>query len=441
MDPHDAPLPPGSKGLPLVGEALYFARDAYGFVSGRAAEHGTVVRSRLLDKDFAILSGPSAAAAFLDEANIQRAGGLPGHAAGLFGDGVVNQIDGEAHRTRKRHLMRAVDHPALAHYLPTLRQALRGRMARWHQQGEVRLQDETILATLELTLGNFAGVAESDETLRSFAAGYSDFAKALVGLPLALPGTPLKRARIFTMAMRERFAQIAAARRVTPTDDGISRLVASEVDGDRLRDEDIGKEVQHLIFAASGLWSWFCLGTQLLCEDPALRDRLQAAIADLPADPTGRQYSEVPDLLHFIQEVKRVGLIIPITALGLARRDFEVDGHRIPKGWLVTWSTHASHVVGRTSTYTDPARIDLDRYDAPRSEASQPHSFAPQGPGEALTSHRCAGVEYSTLVMQVFFVELLRGPAFRLPPQDLELDHSSLPAKWKDGLRVQLGAG
>jgi retinoid hydroxylase len=440
MDPHDLPLPPGSKGLPLVGEALSFAKDAYGFVSGRANEHGTVVRSRLLDKDFAVLSGPSTAAAFLDEENIQRAGGLPEHAAGLFGDGVVNQIDGEAHRTRKRHLMRAVDHHALAHYLPALRQALRGRMARWHAQRDVRLQDETILATLELTLGNFAGVAEPDERLSGYADGYADFAKALVGLPLALPGTPLKRARTFTLAMRTRFAEIAAARRLTGTDDGISRLVASEVDGDRLRDEDIGKEVQHLIFAASGLWSWFCLGTQWLAEDPALRARLVAAIADLPSDPSGRQYSEVADLQSFIWELKRLGLVIPITALGVARRDFVVDGHRIPKGWLVTWSTHASHVVARTSTYDNPGRVDLDRYAAPRSEDSQPHSFAPQGPGQPLSSHRCAGVEYSTLVMQVFFVELLRGPAFSLPQQDLSLDHSSLPAKWKGGLQVRFGA-
>jgi fatty-acid peroxygenase len=439
MDLHALALPPGDAGLPLVGEALRFARDPFAFAVDRAARHGGVVRSRILDQDLALLSGPDTAAAFLDEENVQRAGGLPPHAAALFGEGVVNQLDGDAHRVRKQHLMRAVDLPALAAYLPDIRAILRERLARWQAAGEVRLQDEAILATLALTMGNFAGERLDDAALGRLAQGYADFARALIGLPLALPGTPLHRARRFTAERHAHFAGLAAARRLAPGIDAVSRLVASEVEGNALSDAEIGRELQHLVFAASGLWGWFCLATRLLAEDAALRGRLQAAVASLPDAPSARQYGELADLDAFVREVKRLGLVIPITAFGVARRDFEVAGHRVPKGWLVTWSTLASHTVPGLSPYSDPDRVDLDRYAAPRLEGAGPHGFAPQGPGDAHRSHRCAGVEYSSLVMQVFAVELLRGPAPSLPAQDFTQDRSGLPATWRSGLRVRFG--
>jgi hypothetical protein len=36
--------------------------------------------------------------------------------------------------------------------------------------------------------------------------------------------------------------------------------------------------------------------------------------------------------------------------------------------------------------------------------------------------------------------QILRGPAFRLPDQDLSMDTSGPPASWNSGLRVRFGA-
>lgn len=427
-------LPPGNTGLPYLGEALKIAADPFAWVAGSAQAHGPVVRSKVLGQDLALLSGPEAASAFLDEDNVTRAGGLPPHAADLFGAGAVNQLDGAPHRARKQHLMRALDREALAAYLPGMRASLRARMARW-RGAEIGLQTEAARASVGWLVGCLAGIDGDDATLDRYGAGYADFGKALVGLPLALPGRPLRRARAFTAEMRARYAEIADARRITPTSDGLSRLVASEVDGQRMTTEEIAKECHHLVFAGSGLWSWMCHGARALTEDPALADRLRAAAADLPAEPTGRQLAEVPGLDAFVREVERTALTIPFTSFGVAKRDFVVDGHTVPKGWLVTWGTTSSHTVARVSGYTDPARFEPARFE--RGEGAGPHAFAPQGPDEALTSHRCGGVELSTLALQLFFAELLRGPAFTLAPQDLALDRASLPARYPSGLRLR----
>ena len=431
------PLPPGSTGWPLLGEAAALAGNPFHFMRDRAAKHGAVTRSRLLSQDLAILAGPDAAAVFLDEENVRRAGGLPPHAAALFGAGVVNQIDGDAHRRRKRHLMRALDREALAHYLPAMRARVRGRIAGWATAGEMKLQDACVLLTMELILGDFVGLTRDDATLARYAQGYADFGMALVGLPFALPGTPLARARVFNAEMHATFREVIAQRRAAPTGDGVSRLLASEVDGERLGGDDLVLELQHMIFAATGLWGWFCHGARALAEDPALATSLREAVSALPAEPDGRALLGCDALLRFAREVKRTAMLIPITAIGVARRDFAVAGHRVPKGWLVLWTTYGSHVVPGVAPYAAPERFDPARY--ARGEGEGAHHFAPQGPGEALTSHRCAGVEYSTLALLVFFAELLRGPAFTLPPQDLAMHMGSFPASYKHGLRVRFG--
>jgi len=40
-------------------------------------------------------------------------------------------------------------------------------------------------------------------------------------------------------------------------------------------------------------------------------------------------------------------------------------------------------------------------------------------------------------VLQVFFAEWLRGPRFTLPEQDFGLDGSTLPARYRGGMRVR----
>ena len=138
-----------------------------------------------------------------------------------------------------------------------------------------------------------------------------------------------------------------------------------------------------------------------------------------------------------MREVKRTGRIIPFTAFGVAQRDFEVGGFTVPEGAAVAWTTVASHTEPKVAPYADAGRFDPSRF--ARGEGSAPHTFAPQGPGEAYTSHRCAGVEYSAVVLQVFFSELLRGGSFHLPGPAPELVTKGIPATFAGGLTVTFG--
>ena len=63
------------------------------------------------------------------------------------------------------------------------------------------------------------------------------------------------------------------------------------------------------------------------------------------------------------------------------------------------------------------------------------HAFVPQGAGP-VNRHRCPGLDFATYCMAVFAVVLVRGFAWRLPAQNLELDFSKTPPEPKDALRA-----
>ncbi len=53
-------LPPGSGGLPVLGETLAFARNPFAFIDERLAKYGPIFRSNILFKNTVVITGPEA---------------------------------------------------------------------------------------------------------------------------------------------------------------------------------------------------------------------------------------------------------------------------------------------------------------------------------------------------------------------------------------------
>src|SRR5262245_6128804 len=130
MSPSDQelPLPPGSSGLPLLGETLPFLRDPFGFIQARMGG-GAIARTHLLGQNAVLLAGPDACEKWLDENLVQRDGSFPPHVLKLFGGRSLPLLDGEEHRSRRSLVMQAFTPEALASYLPVLEGLTRKALA------------------------------------------------------------------------------------------------------------------------------------------------------------------------------------------------------------------------------------------------------------------------------------------------------------------------
>ena len=78
----------------------------------------------------------------------------------------------------------------------------------------------------------------------------------------------------------------------------------------------------------------------------------------------------------------------------------------------------------------NPDRFGPDREEDRRQE----NSYIPQG-GGPMEGHRCPSEDFTTVLMKIVGVLLLRNYSWELPPQNLELNNESSPLP-RDGLKV-----
>jgi cytochrome P450 len=188
------------------------------------------------------------------------------------------------------------------------------------------------------------------------------------------------------------------ARKAAPRDDLISRLWATEIDGETPTLE-LMEDYAVLLFIAGldTVMNEIGFGLHHLARDPALQARLRAEPKLVPI--------AVEELLRrhpLVQGIRRVSR--DLTFHGVAMK----EGDRIQLG-LVSANLDPAH-------FPDPLRVDVDRED-------KTHITFNAGP------HRCVGSHLARLELQIFFEELLaRLPEFRLDPDR--------PARFHGGLVI-----
>lgn len=413
--------------MPLLGETLSFAKNPFRFIEARLPAHGRIFRSSVLGRKTAVIAGADAAGAFIDPAIVMREGSMPPHVQELFGGRSLPLLDGEAHAARKCTVLQAFGRDALAAYLPIIQKTIEDYAARWSKENEIRWVDEMKRLAIEVICSTIIGMPRSEE-MDQLRRDYGVLTAGFATLPINIPGTRYRKAlqardRIFDVLRR-----VVRERRRVPTNDGLSRILASG----SLSDEDAALELHHVVIAGFIVWAELAAMVKQLTDHPDVRARLSAEVAGTGA-LTLEGFASMPYLLQVVNEVKRLCPIIP-AVFGKTRAPMTFGGATVPAGWMVMWAVTPSH-VGH-SVYSDPQKFDPDRFSPERAEDKRhEHAFAPQGAGP-VTGHRCPGLDFATHFMCVFAVVLPRGYTWELPAQNFDLDWSKTPPEMKDGLRA-----
>jgi cytochrome P450 len=430
------PLPPGRAGLPFLGETLPFLSDGYGFVASHNAEHGAVFRMRLLGKDAAVISGPEASKLWIDGDAIQRGDAMPPHIVELFGGQSLPFLDGPTHVRRKEAVMEAFRPDAIASYLPAMQSTIERALGEYADTGApvIACRDFKVLA-LELIGATMASVGRGERLTRIVDA-FQVLTAGLTALPLSLPFTRYGKAVAAKDAILVELRAIVAEHRKSPNDDGLSRMLAWRgPDGHGLDNAAATLELHHFNLGGYGVFNMFIALMQRLTESP---DVLEAATREVREHADGGaithgQLARMTELGHLVKEVRRVTPMVP-AFFGVAKRDLEIGGYRIPAGWTVLWSLWGTNQ--HAASFPEPARFDPARF-ARGADRGDEITYVPQGAGGDL-KHRCAGADYTVVLMQTFATLLLRS--YRFTPVDATPDRrwDLIPAEPKNGFPVRI---
>jgi cytochrome P450 len=428
-----AQRPLGNDGPPGLGETLAFTRDPFGFVRERRERYGRVFRTNLLGRTTVILCGPQALAAFYDPENVMRDGANPPNVQTLFGGtGVINNLDGDVHMTRKQFVSAALSRDAIESYMPTMTRRMDAAFASWTQADEIRWNDEIKQFTLE-TLGAVFTSIVADAELRALVKRCEAVAIASTALPIPLPGTAYTKGVHAKDQSLAYYRELVRAHRRRRYDDGLSRMLAARsTEGAALTDDVAAGELQHLFLAGYVMFAQL-VGTVLqLTAHPDVRQRLVQETASLSETPSAADVVAVQYLMQVVNEVRRLTPIVPVV-FGKARRAFVADGFEIPAGWAVAAAVWQHD--REAATFPNPERFDPERFGARNEGMHNAYAYAPQGAGPP-DGHRCPGFDLTTIFMGLFASRLVRGHTWVLPEQDLSLNWRVIPPTPKDGLRA-----
>lgn len=388
--------------------------DPYRYISKQCASIGADgFETHVLLKETICLKGPEAAALFYDVDRFKRGGAMPSPIRKtLLGEGGVQGLDGDAHRQRKQMFMDLMA-PERVRALGELFEAeLLRAAAAWASDGrEVTFYDE-LHPLLTRAVCAWAGVPiEAADVERRARELRALFDAAGARSPRHLWSRYARRKIDHWLtgvveAIRDggqRPAKETAAFRIAH---------ARELDGELLPANVAAVELANVLRPTVATAVYVVLLAHALHTQP---EAAQAA-------RTGAVQRHA-----FIQEVRRFYPFFP-SLIARVRRPFTWCGLSFPADRQVILDLYGTN--RDPSAWADPDAFRPGRFTA---HPPGPFDFVPQGGGDHLAGHRCAGEWIVVEIMDRAFEVLTRTIRFEVPQQDLGLDFGRLPALPRSG--------
>ncbi len=414
-------VPPGSFGLPWIGETIDFLTDA-NFADKREAKYGSVFKTNIIGKPTVVMCGAEANQFILQTHfdNFSWREGWPQNFRELLGESLFLQ-DGAEHQKNRRLLMPAFHGTALNNYFATMMEIIDRYLDKWSKMDNLTMLSEMKKMTFEiasvLLLGSDMG---NDDQITELSKNFSDLTAGLFALPIKLPWTTYSKAVRGRDFLLKHIETEIISRRKNPQQDALSLLIQTQdEEGDSLDEAQI--KVQALLMLFAGHETTTSMLTCLfmaLAQHPDILNQARLEQEGLSSEDNFNleQIKKMTYLDRILKEVERLYPPVPRGFRGVVK-PFVFKGYSVPKGWQVLYRIEKTHKD--KNIYSQPEIFDPERFSPERAEHKKvDYSLVGFGGG----SRFCLGYAFAQLEMKIFATKLLRGFEWELEPnQDLSL--------------------
>ncbi|TVU04362.1 hypothetical protein EJB05_50073, partial [Eragrostis curvula] len=412
------PVPPGSFGLPVIGQTLSYLRALRSntvddWLRRWVAAYGPVSRLSFFGRPAAILVG-AAGNKFIFSTEAMP----PKNSASLsrmIGERTIRDVVGDEHRRVRAMMMPFLLPDACKRYVAAMDAEVRRHLdAEWRGRATVAvmpsMKDLTfdIMCTVIFCLGRGAVRRELSTEFQQLASGAST-------VPLNLPFSKFGKClaasrrgrRAVTGVIQERQAKLERGQS-SPADDVVTHMIA-----EGLPDEEIIDNVMFLMLAAHDTTA--ALITFLIRHLDANRDSYdkvvqeQEEIARCKEPGEALSWEDLGKMRYtWAAALETLRLVPPVpTMLRKTTDNVEFGGYRIPKGWQVVQPMSTTH--HDPAIFPEPAnRFDPTRFE--NSSAIPPFYFIPFGGGARV----CPGNDFARVETLVTVHYIVTGFKWKL---------------------------
>ncbi|KAL7120831.1 hypothetical protein ACP275_02G146400 [Erythranthe tilingii] len=412
-------LPPGDMGWPLIGNMLSFlsafkSSNPDSFISSFIHRFGRtgLYKVHMFGNPSIIATSAEACRKILTDDEAFRPG-WPSSTVNLIGRKSFVGIYDEEHKWLRKLTAAPVNgYEALTVYMKYIEENVVIALEEWSEMGQIEFLTELRKLTFKIIMHIFLST-EGEEVRGALEKEYTALNYGVRAMAINIPGfvyyNALKARKNLVAVLQAVVTKRKEERRKNPStarkDMMDSLLSAEDENGRKLSDEEIIDVLIMYLNAgheSSGHTTmWAALFLQ---KNPDVFKRAKAEqeeiVRNRPADQKGLTLKEIRKMEYLskvIDETLRV-VTFSLMVFREAKKDVNVCGYTIPKGWKVLVWFRSVHFD--PETYVEPMKFDPSRWDGFTPKAG---NFIPFGAGSRL----CPGNDLAKLEISIFLHHFL----------------------------------
>ena len=441
-------VPPGPKGLPIVGVSFELLGDALSLLRRVAQEYGDIVRIPVAFGERILVNHPDWIEQLLviQQSKFHKSTLSKEATERLLGQGLLIS-EGEFWRRQRRLAQPAFHRARINEYAATMVEIAEKHLREWHGGEQRDMAHEMMALTLDIAVRTLFGTtlpgeAEQVGKAMTFLMRYSlGRARSPVNLPASWPTPRNRRANREYAFLDSLVYRIISERQSQGNSKHHSDLLsllmgAMDEDGTQMSPQQLRDETMtiflagHETTALTLAWTWY-----LLSENPLAEARLHEELLSVlnGRAPEIRDLERLPYLQAVVNEVLR---LYPPAYL-LARTSIapcNIGGYDFPTGTTVLASQWVMHRDARY--FDDPGAFRPERWLDGLMGRLPAGAYFPFGDGP----RRCIGQSFALMESALVTATVAQQFRFRLVPGHPVVPEPLVTLRPRHGIRMTLEA-
>ncbi|KAL3508501.1 hypothetical protein ACH5RR_027902 [Cinchona calisaya] len=439
-------LPPGSLGMPLVGQSLSLlwamrANTAEKWLEERMKKYGPISKLRLFGKPTVFIYGQAAnKLVFASDDSIvvnQQAVSM----RMILGDRNLLELSGEDHKRVRRAVLSFLKPESLKMYISKMEKEVL-RHLKMHWEGKQQILPLMKTLTFNIICSLIFGIepgAERDQYVQNFQKMIEGMWSVPINIPFTRFNQGLKGSAMVQKLMKELLKEKRLEQKegAQSQKDLISFLLSIRGEGNgELKSED---EIIHnaMLVMVAGYDTGSVLITfiiRILANNRTVYGAVLNEQDEIAKSKSNGEFLTWEDLskMNYTWKValETLRLYPPIFgAFRKAIKDIEYGGYIIPKGWQILWVTAMTHMDN--SIFQEPANFDPARFE--KQASIPPYCFIPFGGG----AHMCPGYDFAKIEILITIHHLVTRFKWKLCGTDNHFIRDPMPVP-TEGLPIQI---